>query len=131
MSATALGIVIVPARLRIVAVARTPPHFDRVEGLAPGDRAAGEDDRGGARVEGPRADRPVVGRPDRAGQGERARGLGDDDEGQVAPAAVVAAPVKVCAPAPLMSRVAAPPVHVEAWLMAPPAASGAGPVERP
>ena len=39
------------------------------------------------------------------------------------PAAVVAAPVKVCAPAPLMSRVAAPPVYVEAWLMAPPAAT--------
>ena len=35
------------------------------------------------------------------------------------PAAVVAAPVKVCAPAPLMSRVAAPPANVEAWLMSP------------
>src|SRR5437867_994512 len=35
------------------------------------------------------------------------------------PAAVVAAPVKVWAPLPLMSRVAVPPVYVEAWLMAP------------
>ena len=51
--------------------------------------------------------------------------------GGSAPAAVVAAPVKVCAPAPLMSRVAVPPVVVEAWLIDPWAASVPVPLSAP
>ncbi len=51
--------------------------------------------------------------------------------GGSAPAAVVAAPVNVCAPAPLMSRVAVPPVVVEAWLMAPWAATVPVPLSAP
>ena len=47
------------------------------------------------------------------------------------PAAVVAAPVKVWAPLPLMSRVAVPPVYVEAWLMAPWAARLPVPLSAP
>src|SRR5438093_1163081 len=47
------------------------------------------------------------------------------------PAAVVAAPVKVWAPLPLMSRVAVPPVYVEAWLMAPWAARLPAPLSAP
>src|SRR5436309_682166 len=47
------------------------------------------------------------------------------------PAAVVAAPVKVWAPLPLMRRVAVPPVYVEAWLMAPWAASLPAPLSAP
>ena len=39
------------------------------------------------------------------------------------PAAVVAAPVNVWAPAPLMSSVPVPPSNVEAWLIAPWAAT--------
>ena len=51
--------------------------------LAAGDRLGPrEDDRGGARVERARGVRPVVGGADRAGQGERAGGLVDDDRGQ-------------------------------------------------
>src|SRR5438093_2470479 len=47
------------------------------------------------------------------------------------PAAVVAAPVTVWAPLPLMSRVAVPPVYVEAWLMAPWAARLPVPLSAP
>jgi hypothetical protein len=48
-----------------------------------------------------------------------------------APAAVVAAPVKVCAPGPLTRRVAVPPVVVEAWLIAPWAARVPVPLRLP
>ena len=45
------------------------------------------------------------------------------------PAAVVAAPVKVWAPAPLIRRVAVPPVIVEAWLIVALGGERAGAVE--
>ena len=48
-----------------------------------------------------------------------------------APAAVVAAPVKVWAPAPLTRRVAVPPVVVEAWLRSPWAARVPVPLSAP
>ena len=47
------------------------------------------------------------------------------------PAAVVEAPVRVCAPVPLTSRVAVPPEYVDAWLMAPWAASVPVPLRLP
>ncbi len=48
-----------------------------------------------------------------------------------APATVVAAPVNVWSAVPLISRVAVPPVVVEAWLIAPSATSVPVPLRRP
>ncbi len=51
--------------------------------------------------------------------------------GGSAPAAVVAAPVKVWAPAPPIVRLAVPPAYAEAWLMFPVAMSVPGPLRVP
>ncbi len=58
---------------------RRHPDLDVVEDLVPRDRAAGQDERRGARVERPGGIGPAAAGPDRAGQGEGARWLGDRD----------------------------------------------------
>ena len=123
---TAVGIVHEPVRVVAVPADADRARISTLLRLGAADRAAGEDDGRGARVEGPggrnvqllvvRMRPPVPARlrvPD---------GLLMATGGRV-PATVVAAPVKVWAPGPSMSEAGRAAAVVEAWLMSPWAAS--------